>query len=329
MQVDACDGVTTCHNGAMALPGELVEHFKEKGGYCHPEWFAIRAWLEDEVPAAKREVIWGRAVREWVDRLQRKFGDGYEVEESENFILLTTGSARVRQHALSRYEEARQYILREYPAMAQPPHPGPHVVILTPSDDDYYDYLSDFDEREENPMSGGICLSNEGYVHYVLKTEEDFSSYTSILVHELTHGYLHKLALPVWMDEAQAMHMQRVICSTEMLHLDRLEYMKHQEHWNAETIQQFWSGESWNLANDGFRLGYSLTLVLWNKVVERLEATREEQLEFLRQANREDAGEAACQAIFDCSLGDLVEDFLGEGDWVPRPSRWTRANPVA
>lgn len=28
------------------------------------------------------------------------------------------------------------------------------------------------------------------------------------------------------------------------------------------------------------------------------------------------------QRIFELSLGDLVEDFLGEGPWVPDPKRW-------
>jgi len=38
---------------------------------------------------------------------------------------------------------------------------------------------------------------------------------------------------------------------------------------------------------------------------------------FIMEAHVEDAGEAACHTCFELSLGDLVMDFLGEGEWAP------------
>jgi hypothetical protein len=45
---------------------------------------------------------------------------------------------------------------------------------------------------------------------------------------------------------------------------------------------------------------------------------------FLLDSHFEDGGEAACQAVFDLSIGDLVMDFLGEGEWAPMPNKWSK-----
>ena len=45
-------------------------------------------------------------------------------------------------------------------------------------------------------------------------------------------------------------------------------------------------------------------------------------LSFISKAHVEDAGEQACQEVFELSLGDFIEDFLGEGNWTPDKSLW-------
>ena len=85
---------------------------------------------------------------------------------------------------------------------------------------------------------------------------------------------------------------------------------------------RFWTGESWEIPGDSFELSYNLTQVLWRKIEADLAAPRSEILQFILDAHFDDGGEAACQAIFDLSLGDLVMDFLGEGEWAPTPNEW-------
>lgn len=125
------------------------------------------------------------------------------------------------------------------------------------------------------------------------------------------------------------MRMEQVICGSDIFNLDREIYGNHAAHWNAETIQQFWTGESWKIPGDSFELSYNLAQILWRKIEVDLAAPRPEILQFILAAHFEDGGEAACQAVFDLSLGDLVMDFLGEGAWTPTPNEWPNKALVA
>ena len=44
-----------------------------------------------------------------------------------------------------------------------------------------------------------------------------------------------------------------------------------------------------------------------------LTAPYEAIMQFVSSAHWDDAGEAACESVFDLGLGDLVMDFLDEG----------------
>ena len=124
-----------------------------------------------------------------------------------------------------------------------------------------------------------------------------------------------------------AMRMEDAVVQSKALNLDREIYGRHLNHWNSRTIQQFWSGESWQIPGDSFELSYSLAQVIWRKIEVDLGAPRKAVLEFISSAVENDAGEAACNEVFDVSLGELVADFLGDGDWSPKPEIWP-ANAV-
>lgn len=196
--------------------------------------------------------------------------------------------------------------------------------MMFASIDDYYGYITYFYPEGNHPMSGGVCLSGEGYLHFALPTT-DHLSYRTVVTHELTHGCLGHLPIPTWINEALAMRMEQLICGSHSFQLDQETFEKHSAHWNAETIQQFWSGESWGLPGDSFELSYNLAQILWRKIEADLAASRHVILMFIMSAHFEDAGEAAFHAIFDLSLGDLVRDFLGEGTWTPKPTKWPKS----
>jgi hypothetical protein len=111
--------------------------------------------------------------------------------------------------------------------------------------------------------------------------------------------------------------MEEVICNSEIFQLDQEIYEQHTEHWNTHTIQQLWTGESWEIPGNSFELSYNLAQVLWRKIESDLVAPRDAILKFISNAHFEDSGESAFQSIFQLSLGDLVTDFLGEGQWSP------------
>jgi hypothetical protein len=144
-------------------------------------------------------------------------------------------------------------------------------------------------------VSGGVCLNGDGYVHFVFPTI-DYFSYSTTLVHELTHTCLAHRPIPAWLNEAIAMRMEETLCGSKTFVLDRELYDRHVAYWNVDTIQTFWSGESWQIPGDSFELSYKLAPdPIKSKLISVL---REAIMKFIATANASDSGEAACRSIF-------------------------------
>lgn len=235
-------------------------------------------------------------------------------------MIMTEASARVAKDACKFYEKSLKLILKHLPGVTCDEGLGKHVVLMFSSEDDYYQYIMYFYGDGEHPMSSGVCLSGDGYVHYAFPVDdENPSGYRATLVHELTHGCLNHLPIPLWLNEAIAMRMEDALCSSQPIQIDKYILKQHHDHWNAKTIQDFWSGESWNQVGDSFGLSYALAQIIWRKIEVDLRAPQKMIVDFILSASYEDAGESACQRVFELSMGDFVEDFLGEGNWTPLP----------
>jgi len=305
----------------MSTLPDISEHLHVKQGFCHPDWRAISDCIERGLPEKEWNSAWQAVSRAWVDRIRDTLAGAYQVYETANFLILSGAPKRVIRDACSSYEDALKRILRNLEGAASHEGFGKHVVLMFADLDDYYGYISYFYSDGEHPMTGGVCLGGEGYMHFAFPTT-DYSTYRTVLVHELTHGCLTHLPIPAWLNEALAMRMEQLICGSDTFALDQETYDKHSAHWNAETIQQFWSGESWEIPGDSFELSYNLAQVLWRKIEVDLAAPRDAILQFICGAVAADAGDAACQTVFDISLGDLVMNFLGDGPWPPEPAKW-------
>ena len=118
------------------------------------------------------------------------------------------------------------------------------------------------------------------------------------------------------------MRMEAMLAKPVDLAYDLEIFERHRQHWNAETIQEFWAGISWNIAGDSNELSYHLAQILWRKIEKDMEAPQFAMLGFAADAVFEDAGQASCQKHLGVDLQDIVEDFLGEGNWAPDPSKW-------
>ncbi len=304
----------------MTLPN-IAEHLPIKDRFCYPDWDAIAGIIEANVPESDWNSAWEAAARSWLDQLRKALDGDYQVHETTNFMILSEAPTSVIQDACRTYEDALSRILTNLEGIASDEHYGKHVVLMFTSMDDYYDYIIHFYPDGEHPMSGGVCLSGGSYIHYAFPTT-DHLSYRTVLVHELTHGCLGHLPIPTWINEALAMRMEQVICGSDIFKLDQELYERHAAHWNAETIQQFWSGQSWTIPGDSFELSYNLAQVLFRKIEVDLKASRARIFEFIANARLDDSGEGAFEAAFKLSLGDLVGSFLGEDSWAPNPTKW-------
>jgi hypothetical protein len=287
-------------------------------GFCRPRWDRIAERIEQEVPEGDWQAAWEAVARDWVQRLRDDLGHDYRVYETPNFLILTEAGERVVNDACRSFEEALAGIMERLSGVASDEGFGKHVVLMFREVADYYRYITHFYPDGDHPMSGGVCLSGHGYIHFAFPTP-DYSSYGTVLVHELTHALLVQLPIPSWLNEALAMRMEQVICRTETFELDRDEFERHLRHWNVSTMQQFWTGESWGIPGDSFELSYSLAQVLWRKIEVNLGLPREAVLGFVADADFRDGGAAACRQHLGLSLGELIGDFLGDGEWEPKP----------
>ena len=94
---------------------------------------------------------------------------------------------------------------------------------------------------------------------------------------------------------------------------------KHRAHWDEDTIQDFWSGESFRTPGEAFELSYGLAAVLFDVIKKELDPPPEAFRSFIQNAECSDGGAAAAQKYLRVELSELVEIFLGPGEWKPRP----------
>ncbi len=293
-------------------------------GFCHPDWKAISAYIKRKLPESEWKSAWESASNKWVEHLCRQLRGKYRIWETPNFLILTEASDRISRDVCKSCEGALKHILTVLPGIASDEGFGKHVVLMIATLKDYYRYISYFYGKGEHPMSGGVCLHKDGYIHFAFPTT-NYVSYSPTLVHELTHACLAHRPIPLWLNEAIAMRMQETLCGSNMFVLNRELFERHVAYWNADTIQTFWNGESWQIQGDSFELSYNLAQILWRKIENNIGASREAIMKFIATANAPDGGEAACRSVFKISLADLITSFLGKGKWKPAPKRWKKA----
>ncbi len=304
-----------------ALVPDISRHLHAKQGFCHPDWEAITDCIEANVVESDWNEAWVEAASQWVGHLCDKLGGDYRIYETTNFLFLSDAPDRVIKDACSFYETALKEILENLEGVASDEGLGKHVVLMFNNIDDYYAYILYFYPEGDQPMSGGVCLNGEGYVHYAFPAT-DYYHYRTVLVHELTHGCLGHLSIPAWLNEAMAMRMEEVICGTEIFELDKEILERHIKHWDSNSIQEFWRGDSWEIHGESFELSYKLAQILWRKIEVVLKTPTDVLLSFVATADFNDGGQAACESVLGFCLGELVCDFLGEGDWDPKPVQW-------
>jgi hypothetical protein len=117
--------------------------------------------------------------------------------------------------------------------------------------------------------------------------------------------------------------MEAYISNGQGLRVDRELLVKHKRFWGESEIQEFWSGKSFRRADEGNHLSYSLASLAVQSLGHNFSRFRD----FVLQAHYRDSGEAAAQHVFGGSLGDLIEQFFGTGNWTPAPETWGKKTP--
>jgi hypothetical protein len=298
----------------------IAQHCSEQDGFCHPDWEAIEKYISVQFPKEEWHARFTEAALHWAQRVGEKSSGEFYLHQTDHFILLSPEPEEKAVAMGKVCEAARTSILTCLNGIAKDWGYGKCVVFMFADEQDYYRYISHFHKDGEHAFSGGMFLQHGGYAHLAFARQHR-PQYRPVILHELTHCMVRHLPLPGWLNEALAMTMEGRSLELNTEWVDR-----HRAYWNEQTIQEFWAGATFDQP-EAQELSYHLPQILLRKLQDELHPTELQMAVFVNVAHYADAGEEAFWRVFDLSLGDLVEDFLGPGDWSPHPEQWVFTSP--
>ncbi len=282
------------------------------------EWDALDAHAPQSSDPKVLDEFWTAVAYTWLEKLQQSLGEGYNIVESERFLLLSSLDARPAKVMLDYVEKTRRRILMLLEGIAHDTENGKVCILVFRDKDTYYQYVSHYYPDEgEFAQSGGMFLQF-GYGHFVF-TEADMFQMEPTIAHELTHCLMQHLSIPAWLNEGIAVNTEHRLCPPgRPLETPEELHQMHLAHWNNATIQEFWSGKSWNQPGDSNKLSYDLA----THFVRLASADTEAFCAFANTADKADSGESAATTCLAHPIANFARAILGDGDWEPKPETW-------
>jgi hypothetical protein len=288
-----------------------------------PDWKAAWRLAPSDSDDEAQERFWWSAASTWLDALRINLREGFTVESSKSFMLLSTLDQQRLKLTLEFCERTRARILRALDGVASSWGRGPHVVLVFDNIDQYYDYVGNYYPKAGVfGMSSGMFIQH-GYGHFVF-VASDMYAMEPVIAHELTHCLLAPLPIPAWLNEGTAVSIEKQLVPLAVdprrgIFMHREEAAKRAAFWNAQTIQEFWSGKSFKRPDEGSALSYELAEQLTKLIARNYAQYRA----YMNAAHRNDGGLEAARPILGYSLAELAAAVLGDGRWAPDPSKWS------
>ena len=287
--------------------------------YPRPQWEDIAARVTAAGPVDE-DAVWTNIAKKWMERHCAAAGDKYWCTASTHFLLASALSKREAANLLQFAERARRGISHALRGVAASDGLGPHVVMVFDTEDEYYEYIAPFyREGGHYAMSAGVHL-NAGYGHFALPRREP-DELESVVAHELTHALVAHLPLPRWLNEGMAVNLESALCPRSGRRVELSWMDRHRQWWDAETVQQYWSGEVFYRPDRFSELAYELAWIKVRALADDYDVFRA----FACEATAADAGQAAAKKYYGGGLGLHFEALLGEGQWDPDPQLWKPA----
>jgi hypothetical protein len=303
--------------------------FDFDSGFHRPQWDVIGSAIETTVEPDNRGAAWDEAAAQWLQQLALDLGGAYQLRWSESFFLVSAAADVLVSNLLRFAERSRQIIERNLGEVAWRASVREAILVFD-EPNDYYTYIAHFYETDKMPRTGGVCIKT-GYPQIALVFHKEADACHTI-AHELTHGSLHGLPLPLWLEEGVCETLRRMIGGPQVASSEgnAAAYWsgvsgwtppvmwgelseRHHAFWTERNIQEFWAGTSFGFEQEAQELSYSLAEVL----VHLLSGDHDAFLAFLSRAHYDDAGQTAAIECLDRNLGDVVSEFLGPGNWRP------------
>lgn len=291
----------------------LQNHFTIIEGFPRPDWDTIDEIVTTNFSDRDENDLWCEIACFWVEKIKSALSPDYSVYDSANFTVLTSENREYADTLLKFMEDILIRILKILPGIVSDNGYGKHVILIIDDLDHYYSYISYFYPDEgEFAFSGGAYL-NKGYGHFVFPHQE-IQSAERVAAHELCHALLDHLPIPLWLNEGITVNIENMIIGTRSRIMDHVMIKEHEEFWDKDKIQEFWSGDSFSRPDEGNHLSYHLSQFL----VQSLSKDYKLFKEFANKADYADGGESAAHSVYNNSLGYLIEGLLGNGDWAPK-----------
>ncbi len=286
-------------------------------GFPRVHWSKVREAVKPYADHPALDQLWTEIARQWLRAIRDHLQDDYAIYESEQVLLLSAESPHAARDVLQLGSHAYERLQVLLPAKAPQNESSKHVVLLLKSTASYYDYISYFYAESDRvyATSGGVHFSGD-YRHTAI--DGGCKSHDRTLVHELAHEAVSDRPLPRWLNEGLAKWMEDMVPGFRPPLIDHRQVRLHHRYWSWFGMDHFWSGRSFSGVGSQ-RLSYQLAEILFRNLLSH-RTHRRHVAEFLATADRKDAGAAACRSSFNCSLSELVEEFLGPGPWEPKSS---------
>ncbi|MBE5314455.1 MAG: hypothetical protein H4O13_03540 [Xanthomonadales bacterium] len=211
-----------------------------------PDWDRLALQEPADLTDAARHDWWTAAAAHWLLATGRELAGDYRLRSSPDFLLLSSLADRPAQVFLQFCQDVHRWIRRNLGDIASDAGHGKHAVMVFASEDDYYRYISHYyPEEGEFALSSGMFV-NAGYGHFAM-FEGGMAQMQPTVAHELTHCLVSHLPIPAWLNEGLATNTEAALFpqlfapSAQLYHPNEM-VRKHAAFWNADTIQEFWSG---------------------------------------------------------------------------------------
>jgi hypothetical protein len=307
-------------NGGYEFP--LSHHIKHHEGYPFLDWTQTRAWVDGLNVQARRAEAWLACERGWLLHFRDALGKEFRLDESDTAAIVSSLAPNVASAALQFMGRTLRRIGAVLDGIVQTDPWGKDILIVFDDQETYYRYVSHYyPDSGEFAFSGGMHIDS-GCSHFVT-VKNDLQHLEATIVHEMAHACLGHLPLPLWLNEGLAVNTERRLAAASRQTLGSAERMHERlrRFWSAVSIQDFWSGVSFQRPGHSNELSYELARIL----VEQLAKDWASFRDFVLRADRADAGAAAARACLGLELGDAVTALLERGtpkSWSPDPSRW-------
>jgi hypothetical protein len=303
--------------GSFPIASRLIVHH----GFPILDGPTLWQWLEEAVPEAERRAAWEKCEHAWTLHFRDALGPNFRLDEGKTAIVLSSLPANVSKATVEYMERTLKRVVAVLEGVAHVMPWGKDLLIVFDDAARYYEYVSYYyPEKGEFAFSGGMYIHRD--VGHFVTIKDDLRVIEPTIAHEMTHGVLTHLPLPLWLNEGIAVNMERRLAgSGSRLHTPEQMRGKHLRFWSSPEIQEFWSGKSFGHTDDGNLLSYDLAQI----IVEHLAKDWSSFRAFALAANRNDGGSAAAHEHLGIDLGALAGALLEQestSDWTPDPSIW-------